>query len=295
MPATPSRFTPTRATARPFFSTPAARAAPSRPARPDAIASRRVRYSVFPPAHHDHPPGSILDRLHLTQHISRQFNSEIEDVRRQVLAMGGIVEEQIAAAVRVLVAREAGALGEIREREQRINAAELAIDEQCAFILARRQPAASDLRLVLSVMKMLADLERIGDEAKRIARLGEHLLNEEGGADVTAALAELGHIARDMLRGALDAFARLDEQLALDVMHRDRRLDGSFRSVSAALVARMQQVPEQIPVELDRLWCARSFERIGDRCKNLCEFVLYLVRGKDVRHSGLAKDDAPRG
>ena len=236
-----------------------------------------------------------MDRLHLTQHISRQFNSEIEDVRRQVLAMGGIVEEQIAAAVRVLVAREAGALGEIREREQRINAAELAIDEQCAFILARRQPAASDLRLVLSVMKMLADLERIGDEAKRIARLGEHLLNEEGGADVTSALAELGHAARDMLRGALDAFARLDEQLALDVMHRDRRLDGSFRSVSATLVARMQQVPEQIPVELDRLWCARSFERIGDRCKNLCEFVLYLVRGKDVRHSGLAKGDAPRG
>jgi phosphate transport system protein len=236
-----------------------------------------------------------MDRLHLTQHISRQFNSEIEDVRRQVLAMGGIVEEQIAAAVRVLVAREAGALGEIREREQRINAAELAIDEQCAFILARRQPAASDLRLVLSVMKMLADLERIGDEAKRIARLGEHLLNEEGGADVTASLAELGHVARDMLRGALDAFARLDEQLALDVMHRDRRLDGSFRSVSATLVARMQQVPEQIPVELDRLWCARSFERIGDRCKNLCEFVLYLVRGKDVRHSGLAKGDAPRG
>ena len=230
-----------------------------------------------------------MDRLHLSQHISRQFNSEIEDVRRQVLAMGGIVEEQISAAVRVLVAREAGALGEIREREQRINAAELAIDEQCAFILARRQPAASDLRLVLAVMKMLADLERIGDEAKRIARLGERLLHEEGGVDVTSALAELGHCARDMLRGALDAFARLDEQLALEVMHRDRRLDGSYRTVTETLVARMQHEPEQIVIELDRLWCARSFERIGDRCKNLCEFVLYLVRGKDVRHSGLAK------
>ena len=231
-----------------------------------------------------------MDRLHLSQHISRQFNSEIEDVRRQVLAMGGIVEEQIAAAVRVLVAREAGALGEIREREQRINAAELAIDEQCAFILARRQPAASDLRLVLAVMKMLADLERIGDEAKRIARLGERLLHEEDGADVTSALAELGHGARDMLRGALDAFARLDEKHALDVMHRDRRLDGSYREVTETLVARMQREPGQIPVELDRLWCARSFERIGDRCKNLCEQVIYLVHGKDVRHSGLARD-----
>jgi phosphate transport system protein len=142
-------------------------------------------------------------------------------------------------------------------------------------------------------MKMLADLERIGDEAKRIARLGERLLHEEGGGDVTSALAELGVCARDMLRGALDAFARLDEQLALDVMHRDRRLDGSYRAVTEALVGRMQREPEQIPIELDRLWCARSFERIGDRCKNLCEFVLYLVRGKDVRHSGLAKGGDP--
>ena len=236
-----------------------------------------------------------MDPLHLSQHISRQFNSDIEDVRRQVLAMGGLVEEQIAASLHVLTERDAAGGAEIREREQQVNAAELAIDERCAYILARRQPAASDLRLVLAVVKMLADLERIGDEAKRIARLGEHLLNEESGADVTAALAELGHVARDMLRGALDAFARLDEQLALDVMHRDRRLDGSFRSVSATLVARMQREPEQIPIELDRLWCARSFERIGDRCKNLCEFVLYLVRGKDVRHSGLAKGSGTPG
>jgi phosphate transport system protein len=236
-----------------------------------------------------------MDRLHLSQHISRQFNSEIEDVRRQVLEMGGLVEEQIAAALHVLVGRDAAGSTAIREREQQVNAAELAIDEQCAFILARRQPAASDLRLVLAVMKMLADLERIGDEAKRVARLGERLLDEEGGADLTAALAELGQCARDMLRGALDAFARLDEHLALDVMHRDRRLDAIYRELSATLVARMQQLPEQIPVELDRLWCARSFERIGDRCKNLCEFVLYLVRGKDVRHSGLAKGGQPAG
>ncbi len=234
-----------------------------------------------------------MDRLHLSQHISRQFNSEIEDVRRQVLAMGGLVEEQIAAALHVLIGRDATASAQIREREHQVNAAELAIDEQCAFILARRQPAASDLRLVLAVMKMLADLERIGDEAKRIAKLGEKLLGEEGGEDLTASLAELGQCARDMLRGALDAFARLDEHLALDVMHRDRRLDAIYRDLAATLVTRMQQLPGQIPTELDRLWCARSFERIGDRCKNLCEFVLYLVRGKDVRHSGLAKGGTP--
>ncbi|MFI4969202.1 MAG: phosphate signaling complex protein PhoU, partial [Lysobacterales bacterium] len=191
----------------------------------------------------------------------------------------------------VLVGRDAAAMTAIGDREQRINAAELAIDEQCVYILARRQPAASDLRLVLAVMKMLADLERIGDEAKRIARIGERLAGEESAAEITAAIADLGAHARGMLRGALDAFARLDERLALEVMHRDRRLDAGYRGLHATLVARMQQSPEQIPGELDRLWCARSFERIGDRCQNLCEFVLYLVRGKDVRHSGLGKDE----
>jgi phosphate transport system protein len=230
-----------------------------------------------------------MDRLHLSQHISRQFNSEIEDVRRQVLAMGGLVEEQIAAALHVLTARDSAASADIVARERQINAAELAIDEQCAFILARRQPTASDLRLVLAIMKMLADLERIGDEAKRIARIGERLVGEEAGADITAALADLGERARDMLRGALDAFVRLDADLALVIMRRDRSLDEAWRRVQTMLVSRMQLLPERIPVELDRLWCARSFERIGDRCKNLCEFVLYLVRGKDVRHSGLAK------
>lgn len=234
-----------------------------------------------------------MDRLHLNQHISRQFNSEIEDVRRQVLAMGGLVEEQIAAAMHVLVGRDAAAGTAIRERERQINAAELAIDERCAFILARRQPAASDLRLVLAVIKMLADLERIGDEAKRIAKRAEKLVGEEEGSEVTAGLGDLGVQARGMLRGALDAFARFDEHLALDVLRRDRRIDATFRDVSDSLVARMQRQPDRIPVELDRLWCARSLERIGDRCKNLCEFVLYLVRGKDVRHSGLAKGDAP--
>jgi phosphate transport system protein len=233
-----------------------------------------------------------MDPLHLSQHISRQFNSEIEDVRRDVLAMGGLVEEQIAAALAMLLDRDASRETEIREREVEVNAAELAIDERCAHVLARRQPAASDLRLVLSVVKMLADLERIGDEAKRIARLAAGLVGEEGGTDVTATLAELGAQARMQLRGALDAFARLDGDLALDIMRRDSRLDAMHAELSSALVERMQQAPAEIPIELDRLWCARSFERIGDRCKNLCEHVLYLVRGKDVRHSGIAKDKA---
>jgi phosphate transport system protein len=232
-----------------------------------------------------------MDPLHLSQHISRQFNSEIEEVRREMLAMGGLVEEQIAASLRILVERDATGAADVRAREEQVNGAELAIDERCAYILARRQPAASDLRLVLAVVKMLADVERIGDEAKRVARLAERLVSEEGGTDVTAALGDLGAQARAQLRGALDAFARLDETLALEVLRRDKHLDAVYKALFGALVERMQQAPQQIPVELDRLWCARSFERIGDRCKNICEYVLYLVRGKDVRHSGLAKSE----
>lgn len=233
-----------------------------------------------------------MDLLHLSQHISRQFNAEIEDVRKRVLAMGGLVEEQIAAAVAIVQSHDASALAEIAERERRINQSEVALDEQCTFILARRQPTASDLRLVLTIMKMLADLERIGDEAKRIARIGERVAIEDGDLDIVMLLADLGAATRDMLRGALDAFVRLDEALAHEVLRSDAQVDRMYRSAEGALVARMQEYPDAIPAQLDRLWCARSFERIGDRCKNLCEFVLYLVRGKDVRHTGLAKAGA---
>ena len=233
---------------------------------------------------------------HLNPHISRQFSQELEDVRRKVLAMGGLVEEQLAVALRVLTDGDARLGVEVTAREERINAAEIEIDSQCTQILARRQPAASDLRLVLTVMKMLGDIERIGDEAKRIERIAEGLIGEDShGEEPTAALAALGSHARDMLRGALDAFARLDERLALDVIRRDRRIDARYRELLALLTARMRAVPDAIPEELERLWAARALERIGDRCKNLCEYVLYLVRGKDVRHTGLARNEDAAG
>lgn len=231
---------------------------------------------------------------HLNPHISRQFSNELEDVRRKVLAMGGLVEEQLAVALRVLTDGDARLGAEVTAREEQINAAEIEIDSQCTQILARRQPAASDLRLVLTVMKMLGDIERIGDEAKRIERIAEGLVGEDShGEEPTAALAGLGVQARDMLRGALDAFARLDERLALDVIRRDRRIDARYRDLLALLTDRMRQTPDAIPRELERLWAARSLERVGDRCKNLCEYVLYLVRGKDVRHTGLARNEDP--
>ncbi len=230
-----------------------------------------------------------MDRLHLSQHISRRFGSEIEDLRREVLAMGGLVEEQVDAARSALARGAAIDAREIDARERRINAAELAIDEQCVLVIARRQPAASDLRLVLAILKMLNELERIGDEAKRIARIGERLVGQPSAPDVEAGMQALGTLALAMLHDALDAFVRLDEAPALATMHRDAEADAAWRRLQAMLVERMREVPDTIPAELDRLWCARSFERIGDHCKNLCESVLYILHGKDVRHSGLAK------
>jgi len=228
-----------------------------------------------------------MDPLHLSQHISRGFNAEIEEIRRGVLAMGGVVEAQLGAALRAMIEGIAPAAAEVAERERRINAAEVTLDEQCTSILARRHPTASDLRLVLTVMKMINDLERIGDEVKRVARKVDRIASGEDRAD--AELAELADLARRMLHDALDAFARLDEPLALETMRSDARIDAVWKRLQAAVVERMQREPERIPADLDRLWCARSFERIGDRCKNLCEFVLYLIRGEDVRHSGLAR------
>src|SRR5690606_10859922 len=201
-----------------------------------------------------------MDPLHLSQHISRGFNAEIEEIRRGVLAMGGVVEAQLGAALRAMIEGIAPAAAGVAERERRINAAEVTLDEQCTSILARRHPTASDLRLVLTVMKMINDLERIGDEVKRVARKVDRIASGEDRAD--AELAELADLARRMLHDALDAFARLDEPLALETTRSDARIDAVWKRLQAAVVERMQREPERIPADLDRLWCARSFERI---------------------------------
>lgn len=232
-----------------------------------------------------------MDPLHLTQHISRQFNSELEDLSRKLLAMGGLVEEQLSASLRIFAERDARNAAGVYEREDRVNAAELQLDEECMFILARRQPAASDLRLVMAVMKMVADIERIGDEAQRIARMGEKAVDEHLDDGLLLKLEQIGQMVREMLRGALDAFARADETLAIEVIRRDRKVDIKYDDLMRALVVLMSSDPVHIPPALNLLWSARSLERIGDRCKNLCEHVIYIVRGKDVRHTRIARED----
>jgi phosphate transport system protein len=234
-----------------------------------------------------------MTRLHLTQHISAQFNSELEQLSRRLLAMGGLVEEQLTAALRILAEGDARYAAEVVAREDQVNAAEVEIDEQCTFILARRQPAASDLRLVLSVIKMLGDIERIGDEGHRIARMAERAIADIGDDAVLLKIEEMGQAVREMLRGALDAFARTDEALAIEVIRRDRKVDARYDDLTRALVVLMSANPDRIAGILPLLWVARSLERIGDRCKNLSEHVVYIVRGKDVRHTRFGRGDEP--
>jgi phosphate transport system protein len=231
-----------------------------------------------------------MDKLNLGQHISQQFNEELEDVRGKVLQMGGIVEEQLGQAVRALVEGDVELAAEVVSSDYRVNALEVEIDEECTRIVARRQPAATDLRLVMAVIKTITDLERIGDEAKRVAKM---VVDEHNGAlkeEVRQELEHMGDLVREMLRMVLDAFARTDVDTAVKVVKADSRVDAKYSSITRHLMTYMAQDPKVIPIVLNILWAARAMERMGDRCGNIAEYIFYLVYGRDIRHISL--DDA---
>ena len=231
-----------------------------------------------------------MDNLNLGQHISRQFNEELEDIRNKVLQMGGIVEEQLGRAVKALIEGDTKLAKQVVTDDYRVNALEVEIDEECTRIVARRQPAASDLRLVMAVIKTISDLERIGDEAKRVARMVEEELNGAMAEDVRHELEHMGNLVREMLRMILDAFARLDVESAVRVVKADNRVDVKYVSITRQLITYMAQDPKSIPRVLNILWAARAMERMGDRCGNIAEYIFYLVHGRDIRHTEL--DDA---
>lgn len=231
-----------------------------------------------------------MDNLNLGHHISQQFNEELEDIRNKVLEMGGIVEEQLGRAVKALVEGNTKLAKQVVTDDYRVNALEVEIDEDCTRIVARRQPAASDLRLVMAVIKTITDLERIGDEAKRVARMVEEELNGAMAEDVRHELEHMGNLVREMLRMVLDAFARTDVETAIKVVKADNRVDVKYVSITRQLMTYMAQDPKNIPRVLNILWAARSMERMGDRCGNIAEYIFYLVRGKDIRHTVV--DDA---
>jgi len=228
----------------------------------------------------------MADKLNLTHHISQKFNEELEDVRNRVLAMGGLVEQQIVDALKALTEGDSTLGRAIEQQDYKVNQMEISIDEECSRILARRQPAASDLRLILAIIKTITDLERIGDEAEKIGRFASRLAEQERPTSNYREIEHLGNHVRSMLHDALDAFARLDAEAAFRVAKEDERVDGEYDALSRQSITFMMEDPRTIRRVLDVMWSARALERIGDHAKNICEYTIYLVRGKDVRHTG---------
>lgn len=235
---------------------------------------------------------STMDKNSISQHISRQYNTELEDIRNKVMSMGGMVEQQVADAVRSLVEGDERLADVVVNNDYKVNAMEVAIDEECNVVLARRQPAAGDLRLLVAVIKTITDLERIGDEAERIARMALHINDKSQVDRFHGRIEHLGELAGKMLKGSLNTFARMDAEMAVEVWREDMKLDKEYDGIMRQLITLMMEDNRSIPSALDTMWAARSLERIGDRARNICEYVIYLVRGKDVRHTSLEQMEA---
>lgn len=228
-----------------------------------------------------------LDEIGIEKHTSTQFDVELEDVRARVLTMGGLVEQQIAAAVKALIEGD-GELGEdVARSDHEINAMEVAIDEECTRILARRQPQAGDLRLVLAIAKTITDLERIGDETEKIGRMAAELAGHERPTSAFGQIESLGRQVRQMVRNALDAFARMDTETALEVARHDSEVDREYEGVMRQCITFMMEDPRTIRHMLDVMWAVKALERIGDHSTNIGEYVVYFVGGRDVRHLGM--------
>ena len=224
----------------------------------------------------------------MPEHTSKQFDQELEAVRARVLQMGGLVEEQIVNAVEALSSGDIELANKVTANDHRVNALEVALDEECSMIIARRQPTASDLRMLLTVIKTITDLERIGDEATKVARMAK--LIYEADRIVSPKFTEIKHmttIVLDMLRRALDGFARLDVTNATQIARLDESVDEEYRMVLRHLVTYMMEDPRTISMFIEIIFAAKAIERIGDHAKNMSEYVVYMVKGKDVRHTSV--------
>lgn len=226
-----------------------------------------------------------MDNTNSSQHISHKFDQEMEGLRSKVLKMGGLVEQQISGAIEALQSVNAIGAEEIILRDHKVNALEVMIDESCTQILARRQPAASDLRMIVAVIKTITDLERIGDEAEKIAKMALSLAEDDAGfSSRYAGIRHLGEHVTNMVHDVLDAYARQDVDAALKVVKADDQADEDYQNLMRLLITYMMEDPRKISEVLDVLWAARALERIGDHAKNIGEYVIYLVKGKDIRH-----------
>jgi phosphate transport system protein len=223
------------------------------------------------------------------RHLSTQFDSELNGVSSRVMELGGLVESQIHQAIHALSHYSAEAAAQVILIEARVNAMEVEIDRELSSIIARRQPTARDLRLLMAISKTTANLERVGDEAQKIARMVRSII-EKGGAARTLPSSELrteAELASGQLRKALDAFARLDVAAALAILKEDDLIDQEFDGFVRKLITYMMEDPRTISASLDLLFLAKAIERIGDHAKNIAEFIIYIVKGADVRHTSM--------
>jgi len=223
-----------------------------------------------------------------SHHISRQFNSDLEEIKNNMLEMGGMVEKQLTDAIDAIISADSGLGQLVRDDDASINAMEVKIDEECNRILVRRQPAASDLRLVLSIIKTVNDLERIGDESAKIARLAIELTEDGDSSKGYIEIRHIGERVRNMVYMALDAFARYDVDAALAVAREDVNVDMEYSTAMREMITYMIEDPRCITRVLNVVWVLRSLERVGDHAKNIAEHVIYMVKGTDVRHLGLS-------
>ena len=229
-----------------------------------------------------------MESLNIDQHISHKFNEDLEQLRNDLLEMGGMVEVQLADAIKAIETADSELAEKVIITEQEVDKKEIQIDHQCTDIIARRQPAASDLRLVLSAIKVTRDLERMGDEAHKIAAiaLGLHDVGTMRG------YVELRHLSSNVakiVRVSLDSFARFDVQMAVKVVRGDKETEIEYQSAMRELITLMMEDPREIGRVMNMMWALRALERIGDHARNIAEHVIYLVRGKDVRHASLSE------
>ena len=220
-------------------------------------------------------------------HITKQFDVDLESLRSRVLRMGGLVEQQLLNAIQGLENGDMALIEKVIAADRTVNRQEIELDEACTVVIAKRQPAAGDLRMVMTVVKIITDLERVGDEAKKIAKMARAIHGSDLRMVPRIDLRPPAEMAVGMMRKALDAFARLDVGASADVVRQDREVDAAFKAAMRQLITFMMEDPRTISSSLDLLFVARSIERIGDHAKNIAEYVVYLVKGRDVRHLGV--------
>ncbi len=229
-----------------------------------------------------------MNRAHISRHISSQFNTELQGLYGHVMTMGALVQEQISNAMTALVSGDVALAEGVVTSDYRINALEVRVDDEIAQIIARRQPAATDLRFIIAIAKTTTDLERMGDEAERIGQMAVRLGPAPGQPSRRfAEITRMGQNVAQQVAGALRALDMLDTQLAARVVREDLSVDREFEALLRELVTHMMEDPRSIPRVLNVMWAARSLERIGDRARNICEYVIYIVKGKDMRHTSL--------